>query len=72
MVANKLDLLRDIAEEHFDDYLLIVTKDKKVYKTFKSNVSAYGMASLVKSDIRQDWSETRDTKVEEDNSSGQI
>ncbi len=55
-----LDKLKDIAGEHFEDYLLVVVKDKQVWSTYKSKCSAYGMASMIKSDIEKEWNSSKD------------
>lgn len=55
----QLDKLKDIAGEHFDGYLLIVTKDSKIWNTYSSKTSAFGMAAMVMSDIEQDWKKFR-------------
>lgn len=57
-----LDKLKTIAGEHFDDYLLVVSKDKMIWNTYSSRVSAYGMASMVVHDINQDWWNGRSNK----------
>lgn len=53
---NKLEKLRSIASEHFDDYMLVVIKNNCVYTTYKSKVSAFGMAQMIQEEIKLDWS----------------
>lgn len=57
-----LEKLKSIAGEHFDDYLLVVSKDKMIFNTYNSRVAAYGMASMVVHDINQDWWTGRSNK----------
>lgn len=57
---TQLTRLKDIAVEHFDEYLLIVSKDGQVWNTYKSKCSAHGMASMVISDIHRDWAVNED------------
>lgn len=54
--------MRAIAEEHFDGYLMVVSKDAMIWNTYSSKTVAHGMAAMVKSDIKQDWKKTRGVK----------
>lgn len=62
---STLNKLKDIASEHFDEYLLVVTKGGKIWNTYKSKCSAHGMASMILQDIHQDWSAGRSNVNEE-------
>lgn len=59
-----LDRLKGIASEHFQEYLIVVVKDDCVWNTYRSKVSAHGMAAMVLQDIHQDWAKSKDSKVE--------
>lgn len=52
---KKLDELKALASEHFDDYLIVVCKDDKIWETYKRQTSAYGMAKRVFGDIKKIW-----------------
>lgn len=68
MVDNKLpheaalDKLKMIAGEHFDGYLLVVSKDSRVWTTYKNKTSALGMAVMVAEEIKEDWRKQNDSE----------
>lgn len=55
MNNNALNLMRALAEEHFEEFLIVVAKDGEVKDLYSGAISAYGMASLVKKDISKFW-----------------
>lgn len=57
---DKLDKIKAIAGEHFDDYLLVLVKDGDVHTAYNSKIAAMGMATMVRNDIKQDWRTSRD------------
>lgn len=57
---KKLNVMRAIAEEHFDDFLIVVIKDGDVHDTYSSRVSAMGMVKMVETDIKRSWSKWSD------------
>lgn len=58
-----LNKMKALAGEHFDDYLLVVCKDGDVLSCYKSKCSAFGMASMVASDIGHDWHVNRSKNI---------
>lgn len=64
-MSKELDHLRDYASEHCDDYLIVVIKENKIYHTYKSNTSAYGMAALVINDAQKHWQHGLNNKLDE-------
>lgn len=65
MVKNKLNQLKAIVSEHFDDYLIVVSKGSSVYNVYNSKLSAMGMCKMVENDIKNSWSEKEDSPVED-------
>lgn len=47
--------IRCLAEEHFDDFILIVGKDKDMWSFYNKGTSAYGMMAKVSQQIYQSW-----------------
>lgn len=58
MSDRALGLIKALAEEHFDDYLIVVSRNGEIKDCYSGAVSAYGMASLVKKDISKFWGST--------------
>lgn len=52
----QLNKIRSLISEHFDEYLIVVTKGPKVYNCYKSKLSAMGMCRMVEQDIEDSWS----------------
>lgn len=51
-----MNKIKAIASEHFDDYVLIVTKDSNVWHTYNKKTAAFGMMTMIGQKIQQDWS----------------
>ena len=58
-----LNKVRAIVGEHFDDFLIVVAKDGEVYSSYKAKCSAFGMASMIVSDINHSWWLNRSDKI---------
>ena len=67
---KKLDHIRALAEEHFDDFLVVGTKDGEVYDTYSSAITARGMCRLVALDIDRFWSRWSDSRGGEEDLQG--
>lgn len=57
---NKLNQIRALAEEHFDDFLIVVVKDGDVHDTYSSRLTAMGMIKMVEKDINKSWGKWSD------------
>ena len=58
-----LNKIKAVVGEHFDDYLIVVSKDGDVYSLYKAKCSAFGLASMVTQDINHDWWVNRSNKI---------
>lgn len=58
-----LSNLRALVGEHFDDYLVVVSKNGDVFTIYKSKCAAFGMASMVAQDINHAWWTNRSDKI---------
>ena len=51
-----LKKMQAMAEEHFDDYLIIVKrKNESPWRAYSDATQAFGMASMVCTEINQRW-----------------
>lgn len=56
-MENQLNQIKAIVSEHFDEYLIVVSKGTGVYSSYKSKLSAMGMCKMVEQDIKLSWNE---------------
>lgn len=54
-MINQLQKIKDIADEHFEDYVIIVMKNGQTWHTYKNKVSAHGACAMMMQGIQQDW-----------------
>lgn len=52
---DKLNLIKALTSEHFEEYVIIVSNGTEVWDTYKSKTGAYGMIQMVRGDIEHDW-----------------
>lgn len=50
-----LQKMHDLAQEHFDDYLIVVMRDGKEWHTYKNKITAFGMASMISHEVNTKW-----------------
>lgn len=56
-LEKQLDQLRAIVGEHFDEYLIVVSKGPNTWTTYRNKLSAMGMCKMVENDIKLSWNE---------------
>ena len=50
-----MNRIKALAEEHFDDFVLIVGKGNNIWHMYNNGTSAFGMMAKVSQDIYQSW-----------------
>lgn len=64
--ADKMQKIKDLADEHFEDYVIIVCRDNQTWHSYKNKLSAHGMCTLVSQGILQDWANQHQSQYKKD------
>jgi uncharacterized protein YrrD len=62
----QLQKIKDICDEHFDDYVIIVCKKDQTWHSYRNKLSAHGMCTLVSNGIMQDWANQHQSQNKKD------
>lgn len=58
LTKEKLDKVRALVSEHFEEFLIVVEDgDRKIWSTCSSKTAAFGMTELIRQNIKTDWNE---------------